>query len=130
MCGKSPEEKAGEVLYFLRGAAFKFYYEKFSRDGNLTEDAADWQTVKKEIYDRVIPIIRPEENISRAMAVQLDPADLLSSLFRMKTIFENAGFKNEAKFGLLRNVVMEHVDVAQFAMYPSRTTFEDLTKTI
>lgn len=57
MRGKSSEEKADEFLCFLESAKFNFYCERLRCDANLTEDAADCQTVKKEIFYRFLPIV-------------------------------------------------------------------------
>lgn len=54
----------------------------------------------------------PEEIISRAIAARLHPAELFSFLMGMESLFEKAGFNKEAKFGLLRNAVMEHMYLA------------------
>lgn len=89
MRGKSSEEKAGEVLCYLEGTASNFYHENFNRDCNLTEDVEDCHSVKKAINDGFVPIVRPEENISRARVAQLDPADLFSSLSGMVSLLEN-----------------------------------------
>lgn len=123
MRGKSPEEKAGEVRRYPEGSVFYSYHGSFSRNSILTEDAADWEIIEKTISSWFITIVRAEEHIRRAMAARLDSADLLSSLSGRETILEKAGFNNEARSGLLHNAVKKHVDVSQFATYPSPTTF-------
>lgn len=73
--------------------------------------------MKKAISNRFTPIEGPEENLSHVMAARLDPKELLSSLIFVERLFEKAGFNKEAKFGLLRYAVMEHMNLAQFVMY-------------
>ena len=34
---KSDEDKAGKLICYLQGDAFEFYYDTYSRNGNLTE---------------------------------------------------------------------------------------------
>lgn len=39
--GKSDEDKSGELLYYLQGEAFDYYYETYSQNGGLKEAASD-----------------------------------------------------------------------------------------
>ena len=64
------------------------------------------------------------------MASRLDSNDLLPSLNKIDRRFEKASFHVEAKFGLLRSAVMEHIDVSQFVLYRSPTTYEGLKKAV
>lgn len=48
----------------------------------------------------------------------------------MDRCFEKAGFNPNVKFGLLRNSVMQVLDLAQFAIYRGATTYDDLKTTI
>ena len=90
--------------------------------------ASDYQAVKKALIDRSDSVPEPEENIRLAVVSRLDGNDLLASLNEMDCRFEKASFNTEAKFGLLRSAVMEHVDVSQFVLYRSPTTYEGLKK--
>lgn len=130
MRGKSEEDKAGSILCHLEGAAFDFYYETYSRDGGLSEAAGDWKEVKKALADRFVVTARPEEEIQKAIACRLEVDALLPSLEQMEKLYEKAGFNEEAKYGLLRNAVMGHLEVAQFAILRSPTTYDELKKTV
>ena len=48
----------------------------------------------------------------------------------MDRTFNKAGFNDKEKFSLLRNAVMEHLDIAQFAMYRSPTVYSELKKAV
>ena len=110
MRGKYDEDKDGELLCYLQGEAFDYYYETYSQDGGLNETASDYQAVKKDLLDRFESVPEPEENIRLAVASRLDGNHLLASLNEMDRHFEKASFNTEAKFVLLRSAVMEHVD--------------------
>ena len=130
MRGKSDEDKAGKLLCYLQGEAFDYYYETYRQDGGLNETASDYRAVKKALHGRFGSVPKPEENIWLAVASRFDGNDLLASLHEMDPRFEKASFNTEAKFGLLRSAVMEHVDVSQFVLYKSPTTYEGLKKAV
>ena len=52
--------------------------------------------------------------------------DLLVSLRNLDRLYERAGFKDAAKFGVLRNAVVRHPDLAQFDAYRSALTYDAL----
>ena len=124
--GKSDEEKAGERLCYLRWEAFDYYNETYRQDGELIETAIDYRAVKKALHGRFESVPEPGENARLAVASKLDGNDSLAVLNEMDRRFEKASFNPEAKFGLIRSAVMEHVDVSQFVSYGSPTTYEGL----
>ena len=60
------------------------------------------------------------------MAARLAFGELSGSLRNSDRLYEKAGFNDEAKFGLLRNAVMENLELAQFAIYRGAKTYKDL----
>ena len=130
MRGKSDEDKAGELLCYLQGEAFDYYYETYSQNGGLNEAARDYQAVKKALLDRFESVPGPEETIRLAAASKLDADDLLGSLNEIDRRFDKAAFNAEAKFGLLRNAVMEHREVSQFVLYRAPTSYVELKKAV
>ena len=139
MRSKSDEDKAGELLCYLQGDAFEFYYsstavgvvyDTYSRNGKLTDDAGDYQAVKKAMINRFESVTGPVEHIRRAVSGRLHQSDLLGSLNEIDRCFDKAAYDAEAKLGLLRNAVMEHADVAQFVLYRAPGTYEELRKAI
>lgn len=48
----------------------------------------------------------------------------------MDSLHENTAFNDEAKFLLVRNAVMEHLKLAQFAIYGGAKTYRDLSSAI
>lgn len=48
----------------------------------------------------------------------------------MDMLYSKFGFNGTAKYGLLRNAVLEHLDFAQFAIYGSSSTYEELKRTV
>ena len=130
MRGKSDEEKAGELLCYLQSESFDYYYENYSQDVGLTVTASDYQALNKALIDRLESVPEPGENIQLAITSRLDGGDILALLNEMDRHFEKASFNTEAKFRLLLDVVMEHVEVSQFVLYRSPTTYEGLNMAI
>ena len=64
--------------------------------------------------------------IRDATAARLSFRDLSGSLRNADRLYEKAAFNDEAKFGLLRNAVMEHLELAQFAIYRGAKTYKAL----
>ena len=86
--------------------------------------------VKDALMEHFKPQLQPDDHICQGMAAKLKNEDLLGSLREMDRLYEKANFNEEAKFGLLRSAVMEHLDLAQFAIYRGSTSFRDLKKSI
>lgn len=64
------------------------------------------------------------------MASRLTFGDLNGSLGGLTRLHGKAGFNDEAKFELLRNAVMEHLELAQVAIYRRAKTSKDLFRAI
>lgn len=65
------------------------------------------------------------------MAALLSFGELNGSLLpSLDRLYEKAGFNDEAKFGLLRNAVMEHLELAHFAIYRGAKKYKALLDTI
>ena len=50
--GKSDEERAFELLRYLEGDAFDFFYQSFVKNGDISADGSDYQKVKKALVER------------------------------------------------------------------------------
>ena len=130
MPGRSDEDKASQLICHLEGEAFDVYYDLFTKDGNLVEDAKEYSVVKAALIEHFKPQVQPDDIIRQAMGAELKNEDLLGSLREMDRLYEKANFNEEAKFGLLRSAVMEHLDLAQFAIYRGSTSYGDLKNSI
>ena len=60
------------------------------------------------------------------MAALLSFGDLNGSLRNLDRLYEKAGFNDEAKFGILCNAVIEHLELAQFAICSFAKTYKAL----
>ena len=60
------------------------------------------------------------------MVARLASRDLSGSLRNSYRLYEKAAFNDKSKFGVLRNAVMEHLELAQFSIYRSAKTYKDL----
>lgn len=53
MRGKQGEEKAFELLAYLYGKAFEFFFERFTTGGELTRKGSEFPSVKQEVIDEI-----------------------------------------------------------------------------
>ena len=65
-----------------------------------------------------------------ALEGRADEQNLEASLVGMERTFNKANFNDKTRFGLLRNVVMGHLDLAQFSMYRSPNSYSELKKAV
>ena len=102
MKGKSSEEKADSLIAHLRRAAFKFYYDKFIRNG---EESKDFERVKQRFLEKFAPQKTTEEIINEAFALKYDGADLAMFIDKAEQIYRDAGFNESASLGLLKEAI-------------------------
>ena len=122
---KSGEERASELLRYLEGDAFDFVYQAFVKNGDISAGGFDSQKFKKALVERFAPVESPEDVIRDAMAARLAFGDLSGPLRNSDSLYKKARFNDVAKFGLLRNAMMEHLELAQFAIYRGAKTYKD-----
>ena len=71
MKAEDDKEKAEELLPFLDGLAFDFYYSRFAADDNLTAEAMNYSAVKKAFFEKFQPQEDPEVAIRSAIDLRL-----------------------------------------------------------
>ena len=72
----SDEEKATQLLCHLEGDAFDLYYDRFARNGQLTEDALIYTKVKVAILEHYKVEEHVEDVIRQAVSASLDYQDI------------------------------------------------------
>lgn len=92
------------------------------KDRDITEKASDYQNVKKAFTQRFAWVESLEDVIQDAMAALLQFRDLNRSLKNLDRLYEKAGFKDEVKFGLLCNALIEYLELAQLSIYQGAET--------
>ena len=131
MRGKPDEQKPMELLSHLDGRAFEFFFEAFAdKDQSLVPNAFDYETVKSALISQFNKPSSPEDDIHRAIDLQIDTANLVSSMREMERAFDKAGFNDQAKFGLLRKALSESPEILQFVLYRGASTYKDLVKVV
>lgn len=130
MRGKQESEKSLELLAHLDSDAFRFFFDRFTKDGELTVEAHDFSVVKKAFIEEFQDEEEQQDVIRKATEAKLDEQELLGSLMNMEKLFDHAKFDESAKFGFLRMAVMKLPQLATFAMYRAAADFESLKKAI
>ncbi|MEM9438463.1 MAG: hypothetical protein AAGA15_15645, partial [Pseudomonadota bacterium] len=80
MRGKSDADKGVELLAFLDKEAIQFYYEKFTRDGELTDEAMDYAKVKAAFIENYEAKEDPGTIMQSALEARLSTKNLGVSL--------------------------------------------------
>jgi len=124
--GKDHTEMAFDLLAFLDKDAFQFYYEKFTRDGELVEEAKDYAVVKAASIAKYEQKEDAGSIMQRALHASLDPQDMEKSISRMDELFGKANFNEEAKFAVLQRAVNEFPDLAAMALFRKADDYEKL----
>ena len=126
-----PEDQRGVCLIaYLGGRAFDAYYEKFTSDCDLIDDAKDYAKVRAWLLTEFAPQEDHADCIQRAVKSRLNPQDLVGSIQELDRIYEKAGFNDQAKYGLLIQACMNVPDLAQFTILKSPDGYEELKLTI
>lgn len=105
MRGKGESEKTVELLTDLNGAAFAFFFRRFTTKGMITGPGKDFGHVKKPFVEHFIHQEELRNVIRKASDAILDKGDLLWSLDRLEAVYTQAAFNAGAKFGFSRVAV-------------------------
>ena len=68
----------------------------------------------------------PGRKYSACREGRLDPTDLTKSLRDLDNLYQNAGFNDKAKFGLLSQACMNVPDLVQLTIFKAPENYEDL----
>lgn len=101
MNGSENSSKADELIKYLDGAAFDFYYESYAEEEGLFPSASNYQDVKTTMKQKFEKVEHPEISIQMAVNASLDEADYLHSLSGIQSLYNKAGFDEKAEYGLL-----------------------------
>ena len=130
MPGCPDEKKASQLICHPESEALDVYYDLFTHDRNLVEEAKEYWVVNAAFIEHINQTMQPDNIILQSMATELKNEDLLWSFWEMDGLYENANFNEEAKFCRLRSAVIEHLDLAQFAIYRRSRSNGDFKKSI
>ena len=100
-----PSEKARELLLHLEGPAFEFFYNRFAEGDELSPETEDFSIVKGEFYREFEEKKEADVVIKEAIDLKLQDESLGSFLKEADSMYRDAGFNDEAKFGLLNKAV-------------------------
>lgn len=117
MRGKPQEDKCHELIAHLDGEAFRFFFEKFTEDGKLSDEETDFERVKAVFIEEYGLKEERQEIIRQATEATLDPQSLLQSLAKIEKLYGKENFDEGAKFGFLRMAVTKLPHLATLAMY-------------
>jgi hypothetical protein len=92
-------------LLCLEGEACDFCYNKFASSDALSAEAEDYTTVKAALLERFAPTKDTEAITQDAVEISLVGANVGDFMKRADSPYYEAGFNEEAKFGLPRKAI-------------------------
>lgn len=92
----------------------------------MIESEYDYAAIKQVTIEEFSEIVSPQDSIRGAMHCKFRPVDMATSLTDMYVCFKKANFNDEAQFGVLRNAVMDHMDLAQYVLLRDASGYETL----
>ena len=128
--GKSDDEKAHTIFMYLGGEAKRKYKAKFIEGWRLKEPGQDLGKVCKWFVAEFGKKVEPEVLIRDAVEARLDFKDVSSSMSSLCEMYQEAGFSECVKFGLLRKRAMENTKLSEFLLIKGPRTFDSLRETI
>lgn len=114
----------------LEGDAFDFYYERFARDGSVTDESKCYKVLKRAFVDLFVNSQEPEDGIRDSTSVTFKNDYLVKPLQSMYSVFKNEGFNDAAKYLLLRQEVILIPDLAQFVIFRGASTYYEHRKAV
>ena len=127
---KRDQKKAKELLPFLDGLDFEFYYSRFAANDTLTAEAMNYTAVKRAFFDKFQLQEDHEVAIRLAIDLRLQDDDVMSFVKKAESLYSAADFNDSAQLGLLCKSIQGHPSLIQFVMLRSSTTYNELVDAI
>ena len=124
MIGKTDEDKAATLVAYLKQSAFKFYRETFTKDNEFTQDARDFRIVKRKMYERFAEKMSVAEATVEAVNLRYEGTNMDGFLEKVDDLYDQAGFKDEARFGLIKKAISSDQELLKFTVLRSAMSFE------
>ena len=126
MRGKSDEDKALELPAHLSGEAFKFYREFFTGSDGPTEEGMSFKVVKEKMFEKFASKMTIAEATVEAVNLRYKGQDMSEFLKKADKLYGQAGFTDEAKYGLIRKAVEGDRDLIRFVVLRSARTYGEV----
>ncbi len=123
---RDESELGGLLLAHLEGPAFEFFYDKYAYEDKLSDEVKDFEAVKEACFERFSEEKDADEVIREAVDLRLSNEDLEEFIKTAEDLYSDAGFNDEARFGLLRKAVQSRKHLMQFLVNQGPATYEGL----
>ena len=128
MRGKSDEDMALALPAYLAGDAFKYYREEFSKDNAITEEGRSFSFVKIKMTEKYAAKMTIAEATVEAVNLKFEDGDMKKFLEKADELDEMSGFKDDAKYGLLKKAVEGDKELLKFTVLRSAKTYAAVRK--
>lgn len=115
---------------YLKGAAIKYFFEKFTGNGTTSDAGKDFDAVTKSFFEKFPRQEEPQGTIRESADGVLSHENLLSSVSCLDHVYSRAGYNDEAKYGFSRVPVMKIPLLATFAVSCPVSTYDESKRAI
>ncbi len=121
-------ERAEKIVAYLSGAAFDFYFDRFTLNNAPTEEAKEYSVVKKVMLEK-FSIQKNESEIMReALTLRYDGGDTTTFSSRADKVYYQAKVGENVKLELLRDALKSDKMFFQFILFRGSKNYEDIKK--
>ena len=124
--GKTDAEKAENLVMYLAGKAFDYYFENFTSENQPTELARNYPEVKRLMLEKFAPKKASAVLMKEAVNLKYTTGDIKSFVEDADRLYKEAKFNEEAKLGLFRDAIKGNPVLLQFAMLRGATSYEEV----
>ncbi len=105
MKGKAEEKKDEKLVAFLKADTFDYYFDYFTEDNALTEEAKSFQVVKKAMLEKFSTKKTEAETMREAVNLRYVGDDIKEFIVRAGKLYKEAKFSEEFKFEMIQEAI-------------------------
>ena len=129
MKNKTEEEKSDSLVAYLDGEAFEYYFNNFTEDNSLNEEARSFQKVKSALLEKFSTKKTEAEVMEEAVNLVCKGGDVKEFFVKASKLYKEAKFNDQAKFGLIREAIKSDQGMLQFVFLRKADTYEKVRET-
>ncbi len=126
--GLPESQRSEQIVAYLSGIAFDFYFDRFTSDNAPTEEAKYYGIVEKVTLEKFSTQKIESEIMREVLTVQYEGGDIPKFLSRADKIYNQAKVGDNLKFELLRDALKPDQMFFQFVLFKQSKTYEGIKK--
>ncbi len=123
MKGRTDEEKANRLVTHLNAEAFENYFDHFTDENTLTEEAKSFQLLKKALLEKF------SKKKKEAVNLMYNGEDVEEFFLRSSKLYKEANFNEGTKHGMIMEAIKSDQSLLQFVSLRKVSTFDGVKDT-